>query len=545
MRVILILFFGLYTITSLAQTPPVPGAYNVGVIRSKVLAADTANAKITATNYGAVFFNSAQNKFRICYSGTCYDLAVSGGGGSVISVSGTTNRITSTGGTTPSIDISAVFEATLGKVANPLSQFASTTSGQLRGTLSDELGIGAALFDGATPTSLILNNATGLPITGVTGMGTGVSTFLITPSWTNFNSMITGTSSFWSIVNGATLGGNNTIAQGSNYINYTGSQTGTNPLIFSSYSINASTNSQQVIARDHTDTYSNGGFTNTSYVSNRWRSGRFAINVGNSTVESTLQVNGESTASTDYAFILKNSSTYMLRFGNDGHGRMGNNGTPISYGPGDYATGNVNNATGGAWRFQAINGFVFTNGTGNGGGIKLMGTSSAISSTATDYGFNDVRTINYTGGVQTSWGYYDGRVYSGSVPNNFYGAYFQGKSGFGPNTSTPIAVLEVAGNIGEKVNTITASSVTLDNTYRNVLANSASNSITVNLPAAASAYNSTAGTSFVYTVVKTSVLNTVTIDPNGAEQINGVSTYVVTGSTTIITDGTAWYIKAN
>jgi hypothetical protein len=51
-----------------------------------------------------------------------------------------------------------------------LSQFASTTSAQLRTLLSDELGTGAALFDGATPTSFALTNATGLPLTtGVTG----------------------------------------------------------------------------------------------------------------------------------------------------------------------------------------------------------------------------------------------------------------------------------------------------------------------------------------------------------------------------------------
>lgn len=62
-------------------------------------------------------------------------------------------------------------------VANPLSQFAATTSAQLAGVMSDETGSGALVFANSptlvtpalgTPASGVLTNATGLPIIGGT-----------------------------------------------------------------------------------------------------------------------------------------------------------------------------------------------------------------------------------------------------------------------------------------------------------------------------------------------------------------------------------------
>lgn len=61
-------------------------------------------------------------------------------------------------------------------VANPLSQFAATTSLQLKGVISDETGSGALVFatspalvtpDLGTPSAAVLTNATGLPLASV------------------------------------------------------------------------------------------------------------------------------------------------------------------------------------------------------------------------------------------------------------------------------------------------------------------------------------------------------------------------------------------
>ena len=84
---------------------------------------------------------------------------------------------------------------------NPLSQFAATTSAQLAGVLSNETGSGLAVFATSpvlttpnlgTPSAAVLTSATGLPIsTGVSGLGTGMATFLATPSSANLASAVT------------------------------------------------------------------------------------------------------------------------------------------------------------------------------------------------------------------------------------------------------------------------------------------------------------------------------------------------------------------
>lgn len=82
-----------------------------------------------------------------------------------------------------------------------LAQFAATTSLQLKGVISDETGSGALVFatspalvtpDIGTPAAGTLTSCTGLPVsTGVSGLGTGIATFLATPSSANLAAAVT------------------------------------------------------------------------------------------------------------------------------------------------------------------------------------------------------------------------------------------------------------------------------------------------------------------------------------------------------------------
>lgn len=110
----------------------------------------------------------------------------------------------------------------------------------------------------------------------------------------------------------------------------------------------------------------------------------------------------------------------------------------------------------------------------------------------------------------------------------------------GIGTTAPNSKLHLSGSFSASIETVTASSDTLDETNHIVLCDCTSNAITVNLPTAVGIDGR------VYHVKKVdSTGNTVTIDGSSAQTIDGDLTQIIDtqyDSIMIVSDGSNWLI---
>jgi hypothetical protein len=109
----------------------------------------------------------------------------------------------------------------------------------------------------------------------------------------------------------------------------------------------------------------------------------------------------------------------------------------------------------------------------------------------------------------------------------------------GIGTNNPLSKLHVLGGIRTQVTTLTTGSHTLNGSHSIIKADTVGGSITINLPTASSS------TGAEYKIIKTHASNTVTIDANASETIDGSTTNIILTNNRdrilVVCDGTEWY----
>ena len=248
----------------------------------------------------------------VVYDGTASQFRLvggAGGGGGTVTSVGFTGGLISVGTptTTPALTVagtsggvpyfssSSTWATSAALAANALvigggagSAPSTTTTGT--GVLT-ALGVntgsaGAFVVNGGTlgtPSSGTLTNATGLPVGGISGLGTGVATWLATPSWDNFNSAITGTSTYWSLATTSqTLTGNLAFAgSSSNQLAFNFSTLGANSGVsINSTATDAASSTQRTLAVSQSGANGTASQTTAAGYFSNTKTGTGAINYG-------------------------------------------------------------------------------------------------------------------------------------------------------------------------------------------------------------------------------------------------------------------------
>jgi hypothetical protein len=198
-------------ITDLAVADGGTGASTAAGALNNLLPSQTSNANKYLQTDGT---NASWDAVSLSTADITGTLPVANGGTGVTTSTGTTNVVLSNSPTlvtpalgTPSAAVLTnatglpISTGVSGLGAGVATLLATPSSANLASAITDETGSGSLVFATSptlvtpilgTPTSGTLTNATGLPIsTGVSGLGTGVATFLATPSSANLAAALT------------------------------------------------------------------------------------------------------------------------------------------------------------------------------------------------------------------------------------------------------------------------------------------------------------------------------------------------------------------
>lgn len=152
-----------------------------------------------------------------------------------------------------------------------------------------------------TPASGVLTNVTGLPLTSVTGLGSGVATFLATPSSANLATAVTGETGTGSLVFATSptlVTPNIGVATGTS-LTASGTLLSSSPSAGIGYSVGAGSTVSQSVSRTTAVTINNTSGSITLFSA-----------AGSATV-ATFTVNNTAVAATDVIYICQRSGTNL------------------------------------------------------------------------------------------------------------------------------------------------------------------------------------------------------------------------------------------